>query len=183
MRTHGLLNVDAPGPDWSDGAGPDPVTPGQTLTYKVLVTNNSSTRANDVTMVDGTQGLGAATIVVNQVITNGTVGTGGGCTVTAPQVSCLARTLNPGGTIVYTVSGQVVASAGSTIINTATASGNIKNQSVSSTSTVTTTVRPSIDLTITNAVAPNPVCANSWPTTGQGGAVPPPNSSVNRCLK
>jgi uncharacterized repeat protein (TIGR01451 family) len=169
-------DTDAPGPDWSDGAGPDPVTPGQTLTYKILVTNNSDTRANDVTMVDGTQSLGAATVTVTQVVINGTVGTGGGCQVMAPQVHCLARTLNPGGTILYTVSGQVVGSAGSTIINTATVSGNIKNQSVSSSSTVTTTVRPSIDLTITNAAAPDPVCASSWPTTAQGGAIGAPSS-------
>jgi uncharacterized repeat protein (TIGR01451 family) len=169
-------DVDAPGPDWSDGAGPDPVTPGQTLTYKILVTNNSSTRANDVTMVDGTQSLNASSVTVSQVVMNGTVGTGGGCQVMAPQVQCLARTLNPGGTIVYTVTGQVVGSAGSTIINTATVSGNIKNQSVSSTSTVTTTVRPSIDLTVTLAAAPQPVCASSFPTTAQGGATPAPTS-------
>ena len=38
-----------------------------------------------------------------------------------------AQRSTPGGTILYTITGQVVASAGSTIINTATVSGNIKN--------------------------------------------------------
>src|SRR4051812_458034 len=169
-------DTDAPGADWSDGAGPDPVRPGQTITYKILVRNNATTRADDVQMVDGTQGLEAASLTISQIVTNGTVGNGGGCSVSAPQTKCLARTLNPGGTILYTVRGQVVASAGSTIINTATATGNIKNQGVSSTDTELTTVRPSVDLTITKADAPDPVCANSWPTTAQGGSQSAPAS-------
>jgi uncharacterized repeat protein (TIGR01451 family) len=169
-------DTDAPGPDFSDGAGPDPVTPGQTLTYKILVRNNATTRADDVSMVDGTTGLAAAGLFIDQVVTNGTVGNGGGCTVTAPQVKCLARTLNPGGTILYTVRGQVLSSAGSTIINTATVTGNIKNQGVSSTDTELTTVRPSVDLTITKADSPDPVCASSFPTTVEGGAEPVPTS-------
>src|SRR4051812_4187111 len=169
-------DTDAPGADWSDGAGPDPVRPGQTITYKVLVRNNAATRADDVQMVDGTQGLEAASLTISQIVTNGTVGNGGGCSVSAPQTKCLARTLNPGGTILYTVRGQVVASAGSTIINTATVTGNIKNQGVSSTDTELTTVRPSVDLTITKADAPDPVCANSWPTTAQGGSQSAPAS-------
>jgi uncharacterized repeat protein (TIGR01451 family) len=160
-------NSPAGGP-WAAGAGPDPVTPGELITYKILVANNASTRADDVVMVDGTQGLEAATISVSQVVTNGTVGNSGGCTVAAPQVRCLARTLNPGGTILYTVSGRVVASAGSTIINTASVTGNIRNQGYTSTDTELTTVKPGIDLTVTKADSPDPVCARSWPT-----ALPP----------
>jgi uncharacterized repeat protein (TIGR01451 family) len=171
-----VTDVDAPGADWSDGAGPDPVTPGQALTYKILVTNTSSTRADDVTMVNGTQGLNASAVSINQVITNGTVGNGGGCTVSTSQVSCLARTLNAGGTIVYTVTGQVVGAAGSTILNTAAVGGNLKNKSVSASDTELTTIRPSIDLTITKADSPDPVCAASYPTTAQGGPAPPPSS-------
>src|SRR5262249_50349077 len=63
------------------GAGPDPVTPGSLETYKILVTNTSAFRADDVTIVDGTQGLQASSIQASFVVTNGTVGNGGGCSV------------------------------------------------------------------------------------------------------
>src|SRR5262249_16649985 len=92
------------------GAGPDPVGPGAPETYKILGTKVGTTRADDVTIVDGTQGLEASSIQASFVVTNGTVGTGGGCTVAAPQARCLARTLNPGGTVLMTVTGSVVAS-------------------------------------------------------------------------
>ena len=161
---------------WTAGAGPDPVVPGATLTYKVLVTNNSAFRADDVRLVDGTQGLAAASMTINQVVTNGAVGTQGGCAVAAPQLTCQIRSLNAGGTVLYTITGQVVASAGSTLINTATVSGNIKNVGYSGTATELTTVRPAIDLTITVADAPDPVCASSWTTTAEGGAEPAPIS-------
>src|SRR5262249_40141966 len=149
---------------WAVGAGPDPVKPGGTLTYKVLVTNTTpDQRADDVVIVDGTQGLEAASIQVNQVITNGTLGNTGGCTDAAPQDRCTARPLNPGGTVVVTISGEVVASAGSTIFNTATVTGNIKNTGVTATDSEITTVKPGVDLTVTMAHAPDPVCARSWP--------------------
>jgi len=159
------------------GAGPDPVNPGGLLTYKILVQNNATTRADDVSMVDGTQGLEAASITITQVVTNGTVGNSGGCSVIAPQVRCLARTLNPGGTILYTITGQVVASAGSTLFDTATVTGNVKNTGVTSTDTELTTVKPQFDLTITKADSPDPVCARSWP-----GAVPVPLLGPPVCL-
>jgi len=145
------------------GAGPDPVTPNASETYKILVTNTGSTRANDVNIVDGTQGLVASSIQASFVVTNGTVGNGGGCTVTAPQAKCLARTLNPGGTILMTVSGSVIASAGSTIFDTATVTGTISNGGVSATDSELTTVKPGVDLTITKVGTPDPVCARSWP--------------------
>jgi len=154
---------DLPLVSWDDLAGPDPVSPGGLLTYKILVTNMAATRADDVVVVDGTQGLEAASISVNQAVNNGTIGNTGGCEVSAPQVRCTARTLNPGGTIVITLSGRVVAAAGSTIFNTATVTGNIKNQGVTNTDSELTTVKPGIDLTVTKADSPDPVCARSWP--------------------
>lgn len=159
------------------GAGPDPVTPGGQLTYKILVTNNAATRADDVVVVDGTQGLAAAGVSASQVITGGTVGNFGGCTVEAPQVRCSIRTLDPGGTMLVTITGQVVASAGSTIFNSATVTGNIRNQGFSSTATELTTVKPGIDLTVTKADSPDPVCARSWP-----GPVPVPLLGPPACL-
>jgi large repetitive protein len=147
------------------GAGPDPVNPGQTLTYKILVTNAATTRADDVVITDGTQSLEASSIVASQVVANGTIGNTGGCFVNAPQVTCKVRTLNPGGTITVTIQGLVVSTAGASIFNTATVTGNIKNQGVQASDSESTTVRPAVDLTITKADSPDPVCARSWPTT------------------
>ena len=56
-------------------------------------------RADDVRVVDGTQGLVAASVTASQVIVNGSVGTFGGCTVAAPQVTCSIKSLNAGGTM------------------------------------------------------------------------------------
>ena len=70
---------------WSTGAGPDPVNPGQILTYKIQAKNVATTRADDVVITDGTQGLEASSIVASQVIANGTVGNTGGCFVSAPR--------------------------------------------------------------------------------------------------
>ena len=153
--------IPVPG-SWGTGAGPDPVNPGQKLTYKILVTNNATgnnSRADDVVVTDATQGLEAASIVASQVIVNGSLGTTGGCVVTAPQVRCSIKSLNSGGTLAITISGTVIQSAGSSIFNTATVTGNVKNTGISNTASEVTTVRPAFDLTITKGGAPNPVCA------------------------
>lgn len=164
------------------GAGPDPVNPGAILTYKILVTNTATTRADDVEMVNGTQGLEAASITVTQEITNGTEGQHGGCQVLAPQVRCRVQKLQAGGTILYTIRGQVVASAGSTILDTATVTGNIQNTGVSSTDTELTTVKPDVDLTITKSDSPDPVCARSWPTITVPAPTSPPLLGAPVCL-
>jgi uncharacterized repeat protein (TIGR01451 family) len=153
------------------GAGPDPVIPGALLTYKMLVTNNAATRADDVTIVLGTQSLEAASVLVSQIVTDGTVGQSGGCTIVSPEAKCVVRMLNPGGTILMTVQGYVIGSAGSFILGTATVTGNIKNKGVTSTDTELTTVRPFVDLTITKTDSPDPVCARSWPAPA-----PPPGA-------
>src|SRR5258705_5252084 len=70
------------------GAGPDPVMPGQLETFKILVTNNAATRADDVVIVLGTQYLEAASILASQDVFNGAIGTFGGCLVNAPQAKC-----------------------------------------------------------------------------------------------
>jgi uncharacterized repeat protein (TIGR01451 family) len=142
------------------------VTPGQQITYKIQVKNNATgtnARADDVIVTDGTQSLEASSIVATQVVVNGTVGNTGGCVVTAPQVRCSIRSLNAGGTLTITIRGTVVSSAGSTIFNTATVTGNVKNTGVTNTASEVTTVKPAVDLTITKADSPDPVCARSWP--------------------
>jgi uncharacterized repeat protein (TIGR01451 family) len=154
------------------GAGPnDPIVPGALLTYKILATNNAATRADDVVIVLGTQGLEASSVMVNQVVTNGAVGTHNGCTNVSPQAKCTVRSLNPGGTILMTVSGFVVGPSGSFMIGTATVTGNIKNKGVTNTDTELTTIMPQHDLTITKADSPDPVCAASWPGPGYPAGV------------
>ncbi len=152
---------------WSTGAGPDPVNPGQQLVYKIQVKNNATSRADDVVISDGTQGLEAASITASQVIASGTVGNTGGCFVSAPTVTCKVRTLNAGGTITVTISGTVVSTAGASLFNTATVNGNIKNTGVTNTASEVTTVRPAIDLTITKSDSPDPACARTWPESDQ----------------
>ncbi|HYT68930.1 MAG TPA: CARDB domain-containing protein, partial [Vicinamibacterales bacterium] len=147
------------------GAGPDPVVPGGNVTFKMFVTNNASTRADDVMIVLGTQSLDAASVMVSNppIVVNGTIGQSGGCSVSATEAKCLVRTLNPGGTILMSVTGRVIGFAGSSFISTASVTGNIKNQGVSSTDTELTTIKPYTDLTITKKDSPDPVCARSWP--------------------
>jgi uncharacterized repeat protein (TIGR01451 family) len=160
---------------WSGGnppAGPDPVNPGELLTYKILVTNEASSRADDVRISDTTQGLEASSIIVSQVVTNGRIGTGRGCVVNAPEVICSVQSLNAGGTILMTITGLVIAPAGSNLFNTATVHGNVKNVGYTNTSSESTTVRPSIDLNIVKTDSPDPACARTWPTTDPNQHLP-----------
>ena len=106
------------------------------------------------------------------MISNGALGTGNGCTVAAPEVRCNIRSLNAGGTLTVTIRGTVVAPAGTTLINTATATANIKNTGVRVTATERTTVKPQFDLTITKGGQPDPVCA------GRGRPAPATCASV-----
>jgi uncharacterized repeat protein (TIGR01451 family) len=139
---------------------PDPVVPGALLTYKVVVTNQSGSRADYVVVTDGTQGLAAASLTVSATVTSGNAPS---CSINAPQVSCTTNHWYSGGTIVLTITGTVVAGTGSTLIDTASVNANISNKGVSNSASETTTVMPAVDLTITKAGAPNPVCARSWP--------------------
>jgi uncharacterized repeat protein (TIGR01451 family) len=122
----------------------DPIRPGDLETYRIRVTNTAATRADSVTIVDGTQGLDAASVTA--------ITTKGSCTVSASQVTCTQSNptlrLNSGEWLEITITGRVVATAGSLITNTATVTGNIKNTGVSNTATTTTTVRPGVDLTV-----------------------------------
>ena len=123
---------------------PNPVRPGQLLTYSIHVANIAATRADSVAMVDTTQGLQASSITATT--------TRGVCTVSAPKVTCTQKNptlrLDPGETMDITITGRVVNSAGSLITNTATITGNIKNKGVTNTAKTTTTVNPGVDLSV-----------------------------------
>ncbi len=122
----------------------DPIRPGDLQTYQIHVVNTAATRADSVTVTDGTQGLDAASVSATT--------SKGVCTVEASKVTCTQISptlrLNPGEAMDITITGRVVATAGSLITNTATVNGNIKNQGNSNTATTTTTVRPGVDLTV-----------------------------------
>ena len=68
-----------------------------------------------------------------------------------------------GGTMVIKFKGMVIAAAGSTILNNASVSANIKNKDYAANDTVQTVIKPGVDLTITKSDSPDPVCASSWP--------------------
>ena len=129
---------------------PDPVNPGDLLSYGILVTNTSDFRATDVTVVDGTQGLDAASIAAAT--------SKGVCVVSAPIITCSQSgpdlRLDPGESLTILITGTVVARAGSQLINTVTVTGNIRNVGVSNTATATTVVKPKFDLTVTKFSSP-----------------------------
>jgi uncharacterized repeat protein (TIGR01451 family) len=143
--------------------------PGESLFYRLTVTNGALGRADYVTLTDTTQGLQAASLSVLSATSSG--GTTPACTVSAPIVTCTMSRLPANGTLTVEIRGMVVATAGSTIINNATATANIKNKGYSATDQVQTTIKPGFDLTITKADTPDPVCASSFPGGGlcQGG--------------
>ncbi|HVF76408.1 MAG TPA: CARDB domain-containing protein [Acidimicrobiales bacterium] len=139
---------------------PDPIAPGENLTYTLNVANTSASRADYLAIVDGTQGLNASNVTVSQATVTGTA-VGLTCTVAAPRVTCETTRFQPGATATVKITGTVIAPPGSSIINMATVDGNIKNKGLSSSATAITTVRPGVDLTVTQyrtfPAAPAPV--------------------------
>lgn len=137
---------------------PDPIVKFGVLTYTIDVTNTTGFRADYVSVVDGTTGLDASSITASASIIAGSTGTGPTCVVSAPTVTCETTRFQPNSTMRVTISGVVVLPAGSTVINTATVSGNVKNKGITNTATATTTVRPGIDLTVTqHRTSPTPL--------------------------
>lgn len=149
-----------------DKSGPPLAIPGQVITYTLLVTNGTLGRADYITVTDGTQGLQASSLRV--VSADATSGTKPACTVTAPTVTCTmtrlaaSTTVTPQ-TLTIVIEGMVVASAGSTIVNSAAVNANIKNVGYTARDEVQTTINAGRDLTIAKSDEPDPVCARSWP--------------------
>jgi uncharacterized repeat protein (TIGR01451 family) len=132
----------------------DPIRPGDLLTYTLKLKNASTGRVDSVKITDGTQGLDASSIQASASIGTTAVP----CTVSASQVICTRTSptlrLEAGQTMNMTVTGKVVASAGSIIRNTATGQANVKNKGQAVTATTLTSVRPQYDLTITQKAVP-----------------------------
>ncbi len=87
----------------------DPIRPGDLETYTIHVVNTAATRADSVAVVDSTQGFDAASV---QATT-----TKGVCTVDGPKVTCTQTSptlrLNAGEAMDVTITGRIVATAGS----------------------------------------------------------------------
>lgn len=138
------------------------VRPGDQLSYTLTVKNtgtSNSARATRLEVTDGTQGLDAASVTANSS-DPGLV-----CTPSASQVKCAARnsnfTLQPGAQVVITISGKVVQPPSSIITNTATLQALQNKVSITRTASVTTAVRPGIDLTVTTVATCTPAPAAS----------------------
>jgi uncharacterized repeat protein (TIGR01451 family) len=115
---------------------PDPVTPGQNLTYTITVTNNGPNNATGVTVSDP---LPANVTWVS---------------TTTPIPSTISAGESKTETIVVTVN----PSASGTISNTASVTATQPDPTTPNTATATTTVTPSgADLSVTKADSPDPV--------------------------
>ncbi len=141
---------------------PDPLRPGDLLTYTITVANlETKNRADNISVSDVTQGLDASSIVATT--------TRGVCTVTAPQVTCTQKSpalrLNAGESMTVTIKGYVTNTAGSLITNTATVTGVIKNKSVTNSAMTTTSVRPGVDLSVVMGAATTHHDADDSPGT------------------
>ena len=140
---------------------PNVVTPGDTVKYTITANNISGARSDYNVLSDATQGLEASSLTVSATLT------GGGakliCTIAAPTATCTWTQWPAGASITMIITGRVVASAGSTIRDTATIQGNVRNTGFSATTNLTSTVKPGVDLTITKSDSPDPICASSWP--------------------
>lgn len=124
---------------------------GDHLTYTVFLKNlDPKYPAERIRIVDGTQGLDAASVTASVFPTN----LGAVCSVNASEVVCQKpdgklKLDKNGKNLTITISGRVVAAPGSVIDNTATVSL-IKNKvAITRTASTSTTARPGVDLTVT----------------------------------
>ncbi|MFN2544689.1 MAG: CARDB domain-containing protein [Actinomycetota bacterium] len=130
------------------------VRPGDLLTYTITTTNTSSKwTASKLKITDGTQGLDAASVKATssdpKLI----------CTPSASQVDCRANNdnymLDGGKSVVVKITGTVVQAPSSIITNVATLQTLQNKVSVTRTSGVSTTVRPAVELSVTQFTTPS----------------------------
>lgn len=144
------------------------IRPGDTLTYTITAKNTSpKDTVTRVQISDGTQGLDQAS--VKAVASDAKLP----CTNSNNLVTCQAGsngyTLAANGTVTVTITGKVVQPAATIITNTATFQGLSGKVSITRNASVTTIVRPPVDLTVTQY----PTCSKVSLLAGTRGDCPP----------
>jgi len=133
-------------------ASPDPVTPGDDITFTITATNNGPSIALDAVISDA---LGADLSVVSITPDPATVD----CSASAGQdVSCTPGSMAPNDVIEITVVATVGESAVTSISNTAVVSTSTTDPNTDNdTSTTTTAVTPQADVSVTKTDSADPV--------------------------
>lgn len=127
---------------------PDPVTVGQTLTYRAVISNQGPSPANGVSFVDFLPlGVSFVSALASQ----------GSCNLTGRRVSCNLGALPVGG--IGTITIFVSPTSAGQIVNSASVSSDEVDSVLSDNSvTLTTTVAsPSADLVLTATDSPDPI--------------------------
>ncbi len=123
----------------------DPLVPGQSAQYELVVTNDGPSSADSVVITDS--------VPVGLTIT-GTVTTQGSCTDDGISLTCTAGTVAAGGSVTVTVNVDVASDVTGDIVNTATVDSTITDPDPSNNSDTTTDAPvPSADLVITKTTA------------------------------
>ncbi|WP_094868791.1 DUF7507 domain-containing protein [Paenibacillus sp. VTT E-133280] len=131
-------------------ANPDPVNPGELLTYNVVVSNAGPSDAEAVSLIDA----------VSSQIENPEFSLNGGITFNPWSDSVDLGTVASGDTVIIIIRGTVDSSVTGTITNTATVvSPTPDPDPTNNTSTIITPVNPSADISIVKTASPDPVNA------------------------
>jgi uncharacterized repeat protein (TIGR01451 family) len=159
----GIATVQVPSSDLGVvKSGPGTGTAGSTITWTITASNAGPDTTPDANLADT---LPSGTTFVSLTQNNGPAAT---CSVppvgASGSVSCTFPAFNSGDSAQFTLVAKVNANVtnGAVISNTATiASGNVDPNNSNNSSTATTTIATSADLSVTKVGAPNPVTAGT----------------------
>ncbi len=132
----------------SKSAMPSPATPGQDITWTLVVSNSGPSIANNV--------------VVTDVLPTGATyqSASSGCSEISGTVTCVASAVPAGGQVSFTITAKLASSLTGTITNSAsTVSDTPDPDPENNTSTDETSLSPSADLSMTKTANPDPVTA------------------------
>jgi uncharacterized repeat protein (TIGR01451 family) len=166
-------------------ATPNPVVPGNGVSWTITVTNNGPSEATAVTASDTVPGT------VTGLALSGT--NAGSCSIAAQVVSCSFGVLANADSRTFTISGTLAATFTGTLANTATAATTTTDPSTPNTSTSSTPSAPSADMSAAitlpaTAVAGSTVtgtfaCTNLGPSDAANASCVitglPPGATIN----
>ena len=135
---HGAAS--APSPVAVSISAPSSVQTGSELTYTIVVRNTGGSTITEVVMTDTVNGLSGSfdgNQQTNQLALESTVGT---CGQSGNTVTCNVGTLAGRQSATITIRGTVVASAGTTLNNTATATATKSATTFTASATATTSI-------------------------------------------